>query len=532
MNDSTTSLAHLAIHPDRSEDILLELVRAVTAGRQGLRLYPDNRAAGWAPIAELVRDRSAFAVDVDVDVVALDADSPGAGLILEDFAELVRQHDAEPVVVASGRPGHRHMFARIPDPFRRAELVRAAKELGLDVRRTIRPPLGPHRLGLEVHLVTPTTPAEAVRALSSPRPVRLEDVRRLGHRAARALIEGHAERADRSRSGTVRSVALGAANAGWSAEHLYRALMIPTHRGGARVQELADRAGSDAARRYVRGELDRARQYVRAHPLIHDRGAALERIADIRAAADSRPECWHGMGGSTDRAVLEALLELGTISGNVTDLGASVRTLAERAGIGLGTASRALRRLEAAGWVRARRRGGAHGPGLYELSRPPDGGGTVLSALRGVCRDCSTSVRGALYAHDAFRWRALGKTAAAYLDALCAHPRTVAELGEAFAVTERTVRRHLAHLEAAGLAVRTGGGWVRADDALDRLDGLAVELGTAGALELARARHALNRAGYAGRRARLRPWAGPPPDPLGARCRTAARWAPPAEVIR
>src|SRR5206468_8371162 len=86
--------------------------------------------------------------------------------VVQKIAADLQVHGYRPVQIASGRPDHQHLFVRVADSQARASFVERAKQADLDVRRSIRPPGSPHRLGLSVRFLDPADPAEALAALS------------------------------------------------------------------------------------------------------------------------------------------------------------------------------------------------------------------------------------------------------------------------------------------------------------------------------------------------------------------------------
>jgi hypothetical protein len=149
------------------EEQALGLAWAVARpGSRALLIAPNNESLGWVAVEEAVAGGRSFAVNVDEDMLALDADDEAKGRFVEEIlAPEISSKGISPVVIASGRPGHRHLFARIEDRRLKRELADRAQERGIDVRRTIRPPLSPHRLGLAVALLSPSSVTEALKAL-------------------------------------------------------------------------------------------------------------------------------------------------------------------------------------------------------------------------------------------------------------------------------------------------------------------------------------------------------------------------------
>src|SRR5262245_40352316 len=131
--------------PDLIQAFALAVIRK---GGKALLLTDDNQGDGWVPVSAAVRESRPFAVDLRDDVVAGDWDSSDGVLKARAFAEAAERSGYAAVVVASGRPGHAHVFVVVVDDEDRLILASTAKAMGADVRRTIRPPLAPHRLGL------------------------------------------------------------------------------------------------------------------------------------------------------------------------------------------------------------------------------------------------------------------------------------------------------------------------------------------------------------------------------------------------
>src|SRR5439155_25330037 len=101
---------------------------------------------GWTSVDGAVASGRAFALQVQDEVLALDADRPDLSRALEHMAAQMREEGLRPVVVASGQDDHRHLFCRIADPDRRERYRQRARAVGLDVRSgasLIRPPWRP-----------------------------------------------------------------------------------------------------------------------------------------------------------------------------------------------------------------------------------------------------------------------------------------------------------------------------------------------------------------------------------------------------
>lgn len=246
-----------------------------------------------------------------------------------------------------------------------------------------------------------------------------------------------------------------------------------------------------AAVSWLRRTWEKARKWAETH-VSEDKRKAFYAVIAIQ----SRP--WPGRTGRTDRA---AALEhaLTAYACAKLEYHLSERDLAERIGVERATARKANIRLLKAG--------------LIERVKPTDGANFATmwrvrdivdpyphsTGCEGMGQLCPSPAQLPRYSHDAFRYRALGKTAAEILSLLEQRPMTAAELAERSGRTGRTVRRNLAKLarivdnvtgEVFKLVERAGGDTWRACEVTDAdLDAIARALGTAGAGERQRKRH-------------------------------------------
>lgn len=134
-----------------------------------LLINEDNTADRWVPLVEALRSGRAFAGDVRPDILALDWDRPDGLLMARAFGDAVAEHGFPTLIVASGRTGHAHSFSPVGIGPTRKQLIQLARASGGVVRRTIRPPLAPHRLGLPCSIFLPTD-VEAARDIVRTRP--------------------------------------------------------------------------------------------------------------------------------------------------------------------------------------------------------------------------------------------------------------------------------------------------------------------------------------------------------------------------
>jgi DNA-binding MarR family transcriptional regulator len=287
----------------------------------------------------------------------------------------------------------------------------------------------------------------------TPAPMRCSERRALGRKAQEALRNGHRSGADSTRSGAEWSAIVGMVNAGWRDAEIVEALLDRVNRGGAKVQELAERRGIPAAHQRITREITKARNWLDAHPPVLDRNGAIAFAAEWRTGA---PSCaWTGQSGATDSAVVAAIAALAIRAGRVAELGLAVRDVAEYAGIDKATASRSLHRLEARAWLRRDSTGGSRTLARFTLLIPKPSDLQQSPHSRYLRSDCCTRDGVAPTTGDLWRACGLGKTKARVYGALDDQPVCTAELAELLGVQPDTVGRHLRILEYNQLAEKT-----------------------------------------------------------------------------
>lgn len=144
-----------------------QLARAVADLRRTvISINADNDKDGVIPSSEL-DDRLDAGVCVVVMVrsglLAVDFDHTPVEAV-DGFVAELEAAGLEPVVIASGGEGRRHVWVRTNDPAWTAR----ARQLGGDVRRSIRPPGVRHRTGVPSRLLN-VSATEALRRLRRPR---------------------------------------------------------------------------------------------------------------------------------------------------------------------------------------------------------------------------------------------------------------------------------------------------------------------------------------------------------------------------
>lgn len=451
-------------------------------GGKALLINSANAGERWVPIPEAAKSGVAFAVDVADDVLAIDCDHPDLVPDVLGLGDELRCRGFSPVLVNSGRPDNLHLFCRIDDADLLEDYKARTATIGLDVRRTIRPPLAPHRLGLPVSLRTPDDPAEALAALSR---LKTTPPRGLAPRMEELLSAGDFQAYGyRSRSEMILALALGARNAGWTEDQFFAALMDPKTKAGDKIRHRRDR------RQYVHRCYTKALRKAQNSPAITNRTAALEKINIMRAAAQTYP--WGGRSGTTDRLVLEAHLKIAQDTGKLS-YHASVRTVADRTGFVIDTISKANHRLERAGWLkpikRARPR---YAEATVWALRVPKGlcnRADTPTSLKGVYEECPPRCTRTEDDPGADLWRTSGVGKGTFLvwrSLDLREPQKQAGLASPLGRTKRTILYHLRKLETHGLASRTPNGWRRGDADLNEV---ARALGVEGTRVRTRDRH-------------------------------------------
>ena len=230
----------------------------------------------------------------------------------------------------------------------------------------------------------------------------------------------------------------------------------------------------------------KAQEWTQAHesPARTAAGAALE-------WAKSKP--WPGRTGSTDRGVYIAHATIAHKAARLT-YAAGSRTIAELAGISRPTAENATRRLCKSGLIQLDKPAAATCATVYRL---------VMHNLSTSYKDCDEVAKGCIITgHDVFRMAGLGKAAGEVYEVLKTETLTVNELTELTGRNRVTVQRALNRMsrivdaatgELISMVVRVGDKWQALDVDLDKM---AEIVGTAGALDKQRQKHARERAAH------------------------------------
>ncbi len=242
---------------------------------------------------------------------------------------------------------------------------------------------------------------------------------------------------------------------------------------GTKFREKA--ANPATARKYIETSYENARLYLAENRRHVDR--ELDRFSALAE--------FGGRTKYTDTAVYSAIITIARRSGKLEKIGASVREIAQLAGVEHMTARRSLHRIP---WIRKDSPGEGEQATGYKLLSPPSlKATTVKDCIHGV----TTPPR--LRTGDIWTRGGLGVPGRLIFDALGDTPKTAAQLGKDTGVGLRTVFRKLAQLGNLGAAIPAAGGWTRGT--LDE-QAAAESLGVAGTLERRKAQHERDRRIY------------------------------------
>lgn len=479
-----------------NSSIRRKLAEAVAApGWPAILLDKDNHRNGELPVAEAVCTGECFTVRVADHILALDDDHGADGALL--VAEAATEFGLNPVVVASGRPGGLHAFIRTSRDDVRGELVGRARACRLNVTKSIRPPLTPHRLpDLSPHLITPEQPEIALAALRGNISHATAAEADIGVEMWTLLVRG--ELPDRyrkpdgttNRSDAVQGFLTRAAGLGMMRDEALGLLLDDTHALGDLLREKMRQRGWPGMDRWFDRSWATARQFIEQRPTFGGRNEALQVLRRMDELARRLP--WPGTAGGTDRDVLRAHIAIAVDAGT-TRYRASERQIAERAGVHLATVRRSNKRLKARGWISiVKPWQTAEIATTWRVRVPADLPDDLLPVSpQGGCEDTGSTSSDPR--SDVWRWHGgLGKASERVWDAL-AVPMSAKDLAAALDLKPDTVSRHLNRLAAYGLAIRDGTSWRRGST---DPGSAAASLRSHGAAQRQRVRHEADRAAY------------------------------------
>jgi hypothetical protein len=461
----------------------------------------DNQLTGLCSIGEAVLSGSAYAVEVDDDVLAVDADSSDTAQYLEGKLKVELEHyNIAPVLVASGRPGNCHLLARIAEERTRRAFLALARSAGCDVRRMISPPLAPHRLGLPTQILFPLAVEQAIRRLESRKvisnqSVNLRGSRRLSARAFDLVRNGDEQGLYTSRSELLQAVLSSGVNAGLPEESLWKMLTEPKNKASEKLLDIWHGKGESAARRWFDCSYVKARRFVAEHPPFRTNYDVTRAIDEFECAIDLplNQHWFAGRTGATDRAVIQGFIGAARRCGSV-EFDLALRQLSQHSGVAnLKSLRASLGRLSKAGPVAVIRRPKATIIGRYRLRSF----GTQSTSIRGCEKNAVSSF--ASPDHDAWYGRKSLWRIWRLLEGL-----TINDIAARTNLGPRSVQQHVKQLREWGLATRDDHRRYHRVERNEILQYVAKLRGTGGNMASLRNRHQAERERWEWQKRRIR----------------------------
>ena len=295
-------------------------------------------------------------------------------------------------------------------------------------------------------------------------------------RKARSLLQGDPHRQYESRSEAEQAIVTVLFNAGFCFDEILS--LFKSYPAAGKFREIDTAKGAIAATLWLRTCFEKAKNWC----AIDSPARRLARID--QAHAEIHP--WPGRTGSSDRAVFLAHLNLAHRSG-LPVYHASSRDLAEIAGCGQLTASRASRRLREAGHIELVTAASFPYANRYRLPEKTKFDPLPHMFLHGMDRSSSFMLP------DAFRQGGLGRSAFEVLTALEGEALRPKELSQKTGRHVQTIRKSLKRLHEFGYARKICGKWHGMPMKKIDLPELARKVGMSGARKKQREQHKAER---------------------------------------
>ena len=261
-------------------------------------------------------------------------------------------------------------------------------------------------------------------------------------RKARYLLRGDTQDRYESRSEAEQAITTVLFNAGFCFGEILA--MFRSYPAAGKFREIETTKGAMAATSWLRTCFEKAKNWCATD------SPARKLARTIQAHAEVSP--WPGRTGSTDRAVFLAHLNLAH-RGGLDVYHASSRDLAEIAGCGRLTASKASRRLREAGRLELVTPASFPYANRYRLSEKTKIDPLPHMVLHGMDRSSSFLLP------DAFRQRGLGRSAFEILNALKGEPLRAKDLAHRTGRHVQTIRKSLKSLNGFGYTRKLRGKW-------------------------------------------------------------------------
>ncbi|GAA2600069.1 hypothetical protein SMC26_19615 [Actinomadura fulvescens] len=383
----------------REEDVLALARAVVKHGGNALLIKENNVPDRWVAIEEAVTSGRAFAVEPKPGLVALDLDSAelvAKGVKVKGWAETYLH--AQTVLVASGGDGRRHLWVCLPSAVTKEDFKVALNENYEfpfeNIRHTqaTRPPLSPHRNGLPVSLIEPTSVEEALERLGpADGEGKAIPPKGLTGKWARLLRDGDTEGRYEGRHQAEAAIAQAAVRVGLSKEWFISQVTDRRNKGGAKTQEIEDRHGREAAFKSAGKTYDNAVGWVTKNNVTpsFDLETFKKKIRAFQEAAEQAT-----FTRSTDRDVLLALIRHAEKHSSYSPM-ASVRDLHIKSGRAIDTVRKALQRLVEQDWLTKGEPVGETDTYTFNLEMSDKS--STYSSLGGTERVCTSNVAHPLF---------------------------------------------------------------------------------------------------------------------------------------
>jgi hypothetical protein len=301
-------------------------------------------------------------------------------------------------------------------------------------------------------------------------------------RRAIAMLKGKKDKEYSTRSHFDESLIASLINAGLTFESVLE--LFENNETSGKYHEIKKTKNSKAALHYLRKSYTEAQQWTQSHE-----SRARQIAKSAIAWAESR--AWQGRTGAVDQLIYLAHANIAYKAGRLT-FAASCRDLAELAGIGKTTATRATWRLCNSGLLVPDKKAVFDNANVYQLGDLDKLGHSPNSSF---VRKCPTMSN-----HDVFRFSGLGKSAGQVWHVLQEHPASIDELAEITGRHFKTIERATDNMRKLNdpltgeylPMVASDDGKIFRSLPVD-LDRIAHAVGTAGTGERQRKEHARDR---------------------------------------
>lgn len=424
------------------------------------------------------------------NVAFIDCDEPRAFENITNYLAGLGYHGDDYPVVQSASGIGRHIYITLNNNLT-GDWRELSKEIGKGEFRygtgafVVAPPSftteGSYLLLSGDYSIRPALKAQDVLPLLGNREISSADNKSLPRRAI-ALLKGKQDKVYASRSHHDASLIASLINAGYSFEEVLE--LFEKNETSGKYHELKKTNGSKAAIHYVSKSYSEAEQWTQSHE-----SKARQTANSAIKWAESTP--WQGRTGAIDQLIYLAHATIAHKAGRLTYV-ASCRDLAELAGIGKTTATRATWRLCKSGLIVLSKKAIADSANIFQLGSLDN---TGHSPRTPNVRKCPTTSN-----HDVFRHNGLGKSAGQVWKALSENPATLKELAKITGRHIKTIKSAVLRMtnlanpltgECLPMVTSADGKTWRAVEV--DLDLIARIIGTAGTGEKQKRRHAHER---------------------------------------